>query len=131
MQRNSWTIMGHLGRDAQTAVTTGGKAVAKFAVAVNEGWKDTEGVWQERTTWVRVECWGSTYHYGGTLKEGQKVQVEGRYRKDAWVQDGKEREGCTLVARSILLLAKSDTSDIEGVGADDELPMPEGEMHTV
>ena len=49
MIKNSWTILGTLGRDAHTAVTTSGKAVANLSVAVKEGRKDTEGVWHETT----------------------------------------------------------------------------------
>lgn len=82
MIKNSWTIIGNLGRDAQTAVTTSGKAVANLSVAVNEGRKDNDGVWHETTQWVKVECWATVYKYASRLRKGQPVLIEGRFRAD-------------------------------------------------
>ena len=121
MIKNSWTIIGNLGRDAQTAVTTSGKAVANLSVAVNEGRKDNDGVWHETTQWVKVECWATVYKYASKLRKGQKVLIEGRFRADTFTQEGKERQSYTLVARSILLLAQSDDSEIEGVSTSPEM----------
>ena len=128
--KNSWTIIGNLGKDAQTAVTPGGKAVANLRVAVNEGRKDNDGVWHERTQWVRVECWASVYQYASRLRKGQKVLVEGRHRDESFTVDGKERTVSVLVARSILLLANSPDSEIEGVSINPEMTSAaeEGEL---
>lgn len=121
MIKNSWNIIGNLGKDARTAVTTSGKAVANLSVAVNEGRKDQDGVWHETTQWVKVECWGAVYKYASRLRKGQTVLVEGRFRPDTFTYEGKEREDHTLVARSILLLAPSEISEIEGVSTNPEM----------
>jgi len=119
--KNNWKIIGNLGKDAQTAVTGSGKAVANLSVAVNEGRKDSDGVWHETTQWVKVECWGTVYKYASRLRKGQSVLIEGRLRVDSFTYEGKERQGITNVARSILLLAPSENSEIEGVSTDPEM----------
>ena len=121
MIKNSWTIIGNLGKDAQTAVTRSGKAVANLSVAVNEGRKDNDGVWHETTQWVKVECWAAVYKYASRLRKGQSVMVEGRFRAETFTQENKERESHTLVARSILLLAPSENSEVEGVSTNPEM----------
>jgi single-strand DNA-binding protein len=132
MKRNRWEIMGHLGADARTGVTNGGKAVANLSVAVNEGFKGEGGVWQERTLWVQVECWGRSYHYASNLKKGEMVSVEGKLKITApYEQDGIQKQGFVLVTDSIFPLKKGDTTnDIEGVEPD-ELPAPDTSFHTL
>jgi single-stranded DNA-binding protein len=64
---------------------------------------------------------GTVYKYASKLRKGQKVLIEGRFRADTFTQEGKERQGYTNVARSILLLAQSDDSEIEGVSTNPEM----------
>src|ERR1700682_85299 len=52
---NKVTLIGHLGRDAETAYTASQTAVTKFSVATNRRWKDQQsGEWKEETNWTNV-----------------------------------------------------------------------------
>ena len=55
---NKVTLIGHLGRDAETAYTASQTAVTKFSVATNRRWKDqASGEWKEETNWTNVVLW--------------------------------------------------------------------------
>jgi single-strand DNA-binding protein len=55
---NKVILIGHLGRDAETAYTASQTAVTKFSVATNRRWKDqATGDWKEETDWTRVVLW--------------------------------------------------------------------------
>src|SRR5580698_9147880 len=55
---NKVILIGHLGRDAETAYTASQTAVTKFSVATNRRWKDQQtGEWKEETNWTNVVMW--------------------------------------------------------------------------
>tara|TARA_R110002095_G_scaffold203973_1_gene186396 strand:- start:234 stop:575 length:342 start_codon:yes stop_codon:yes gene_type:complete len=50
---NKWKFFGHLGNNATESLSNGNK-ILNFSVAINRGYYDQAGNWQERTQWVRV-----------------------------------------------------------------------------
>ena len=54
MNLNQLTIIGFLGRDAETKQLPNGPAVIKFSVATTKSWKDDKGEWKDRTQWHTV-----------------------------------------------------------------------------
>ena len=71
---NKVILIGHLGRDAETAFTASQVAVVKFSVATSRRWKDqATGDWKEETNWSNVVFWRGenvapfVYHSKGTL----------------------------------------------------------------
>ena len=55
---NKVILVGHLGRDAETAYTASQIPVTKFSVATSRRWKDQQsGEWKEETNWTNVVLW--------------------------------------------------------------------------
>ena len=72
----------------------GGRRMARFRVAVDTGYKDDTGQWQERADWVNVVTFRDrlierleTAH---GLK-GRMVFVDGRLRSRSYDKDGETR----------------------------------------
>ena len=77
---NKVILIGHLGRDAETAYTASQVAVTKFSVATNRRWKDQQsGEWKEETDWSRVVLWrGENLAYRARISEdGDPDQMAG------------------------------------------------------
>ena len=51
---NKVLLIGRLGQDPEVRHTQGGRAVATFSIATNEGWRDKEGNQQEEQTGTTV-----------------------------------------------------------------------------
>ena len=88
---NKVILIGHLGRDAETAYTASQVAVTKFSVATNRRWKDqATGEWKEETDWSRVVLWRGE-NVAPYLTKGTQVYVEGRLQTRSYDdKDGKK-----------------------------------------
>ncbi|MGH9557599.1 MAG: single-stranded DNA-binding protein [Bryobacteraceae bacterium] len=103
---NKVILIGHLGRDAETAYTPAQVPVTKFSVATNRRWKDQQtGEWKEETDWTRVVLWRSE-NLAQYLTKGKQVYVEGRLQTRSYDdKDGKKVYATEVVADDVILLS--------------------------
>jgi len=121
---NKVILIGHLGRDAETAYTASQTAVTKFSVATNRRWKDQQsGEWKEETNWTNVVLWRGE-NVAPYLTKGKQIYVEGRLQTRSYDdKDGKKVWTTEVVAEDVILLGGRG----EG-GAPDEMSQePRGE----
>jgi len=102
---NKVILIGHLGRDAETAYTASQVAVTKFSVATNRRWKDqATGEWKEETDWSRVVLWRGE-NVAPYLTKGTQVYVEGRLQTRSYDdKDGKKVWATDVIAEEVILL---------------------------
>jgi len=102
---NKVILIGHLGRDAETAYTASQTAVTKFSVATNRRWKDQQtGEWKEETNWSNVVMWRGE-NVAPYLTKGKQVFVEGRLQTRSYDdKDGKKVWTTEVVAEDVILL---------------------------
>ena len=102
---NKVILIGHLGRDAETAFTASQTAVTKFSVATNRRWKDqATGDWKEETNWTNIVLWRSE-NLAQYLTKGKQVYVEGRIQTRSYEdKDGKKVYATEVVAEDVILL---------------------------
>src|SRR5215467_7439301 len=102
---NKVILIGHLGRDAETAYTASQTAVTKFSVATNRRWKDqSTGDWKEETNWTNVVLWRGE-NISPYLLKGTQVYVEGRLQTRSYDdKDGKKVWTTEVVAEDVILL---------------------------
>ena len=98
---NQVFLMGNLTRDPQLRKLPSGTSVADLGLAVNEKYKDKEGNWVERPTYVDNVVWGRTAeNCAEFLKKGSPVLVEGKLQLDQWETDTGEKRSKLLVRAS-------------------------------
>ena len=104
---NKVILIGHLGRDAETAYTASQTAVTKFSVATNRRWKDQQtGEWKEETNWTNVVLWRGE-NVAPYLTKGKQVFVEGRLQTRSYDdKDGKKVWTTEVVAEDVILLER-------------------------
>jgi single-strand DNA-binding protein len=102
---NKVILIGHLGRDAETAYTASQTAVTKFSVATNRRWKDQQtGEWKDETNWTNVVLWRGE-NVAPYLTKGKQVYVEGRLQTRSYDdKDGKKVWVTEVVAEDVILL---------------------------
>src|SRR5271154_6971542 len=102
---NKVLLIGHLGRDAETAYTASQIALTKFSVATNRRWKDqATGEWKEETNWTNVVLWRGE-NVAPYLTKGKMVFVEGRLQTRSYDdKDGKKVWTTEVVAEDVILL---------------------------
>ena len=61
MNLNQLTIIGFIGRNAETKSLPSGTPVIKFSVATTRSWKDEKGEWKDKTQWHNVVAFGQGF----------------------------------------------------------------------
>ena len=102
-------IIGRLGKDC-IVNTVSGKNVINFSVAHSEKYKDSQGVQQEKTTWVDCAYWTDRTAVAQYLTKGTQVFTEGTPEIRTFTrQDGTGGASLSLRVREVQLLGgKSD-----------------------
>ncbi len=102
-------VIGRLGKDC-VVNTVNGKNVINFTVAHSEKYKDSQGINQEKTTWVDCAYWTDRTAISPYLVKGTQVYVEGNPEVRSFTrQDGTGGASLSLRVRDVQLLgSKAD-----------------------
>lgn len=97
-------VIGNLGKDC-VVNTVNGKNVINFTVAHTEKYKDSQGVQQEKTTWVDCAYWTDRTAVAQYLTKGKQVYVEGQPEARSFQRnDGTPGSSLSLRVREVQLL---------------------------
>ena len=129
--KNRITLIGFLGKDAETRFTANGTAHTRFSLATNVSWKDkASGEYKTRTEWHQIVVWGKFGEWAGSLKKGAYIEAEGELRYREFQTKGSDAKvrAAEIHAISILTLDRAEKTEHEGENAatesdgDDALP---------
>ncbi|MFO0703837.1 MAG: single-stranded DNA-binding protein [Patescibacteria group bacterium] len=111
---NKVMLLGNLTRDPQVKYTTGGTAVATFAVATNRTWTTNEGQTKEDVQYHNIVAWSKLAELvGKLLTKGRKVYLEGRLTTRRFTdKNGQERSVTEVVMDDFIVF--SDGRKAEG-----------------
>ena len=100
---NQVTLVGSVGKDAETQFIGENSQVAKFGLATNRSYKDKAGEKQTKTEWHNIEVWGESAKFAGQfVKKGQLLLVTGEIRYEKFDdKDGKPQQRTKIVANKI------------------------------
>ncbi len=110
---NKVILIGNLGRDPETRMTTDGRAVCNISVATTKSWRDRgTNEQKERTEWHRVVFFNRLAEIAGEyLRKGSKIYLEGELQTRDWERDGQKHYTTEIVAREMQMLdSKGDAS---------------------
>lgn len=120
---NKVILAGNLTRDPELRYTPNGKAICKFALAINRNWTSETGEKKEETTFVDIDAFGRQAEViAQYMKKGRPFLVEGRLRLDQWddKQTGQKRSRLGVVLESFSFLGSGRGED--GGNAPNPLP---------
>jgi single-strand DNA-binding protein len=118
--KNRVTLIGNLGQDPELKTIDGGRKVAHFTLATNDGFKNADGQKVSETTWHNIVAWnGLAETASNFLKKGREVAVEGRIVYRSY----EDKKGVTkniteIVLNDLVLLrnGKEHSKEEEGQG---------------
>ena len=90
---NKVMLIGNVGRDPETKITTTGTKKISFSLATSQKYKDAAGEYKEKTQWHNIVCWGKL----GDLVEkmvfkGSSLFIEGELSYRKWEdQNGQQK----------------------------------------
>ncbi|SFB93612.1 single-strand binding protein [Algibacter lectus] len=104
--KNKVQLIGNVGNAPEITNLESGKKVAKFSMATNEFYKDSEGEKQQDTQWHNIVAWGKIAEIVGKyVGKGKEVALEGKLTSRAYeTAAGEKRYVTEVVVDEILLL---------------------------
>ena len=93
-------MKGNLTKECEVSKTTKGVSVCNFSVATNENYGE-----QEFTTFIDCTAWRSCADYLGVYgKKGRRVRIDGRLRKNSYVdREGIKRYVTTVDVTDVMI----------------------------
>ena len=114
---NNCQFIGHIGNDPDIRTTGNGNKVANLSLGVTEKWKNKQGERQERTEWVRLNCFqeGLVGVIESYVKKGSKLFVSGKMSTRKWqTQDGQDKYSTEINIDKLVMLDGKDNRDNSG-----------------
>lgn len=116
---NRVILVGKLGKDPEMKViASSGRDVAKFTMATNEGYFDTNKVWKDITEWHSIVVFGPAAKKAEKFGKGDMVLVEGRIKSRKWTdKNNQERISFEIEAANLVMLEKKNREGGSGYSA--------------
>jgi single-strand DNA-binding protein len=127
---NKVILAGNLTRDPELRYTPSGTAIAKFGLAVNRKWKDSQtNEMREEVTFIDIDAFGKQAEtIGQYLKKGRPILLEGRLKLDQWddkqTQQKRSKLGVVLESFSFLDSGTREGGDFGGGAPAVSAPRP-------
>jgi len=122
--KNLVILTGFIGKDPQFKQLDGGKGVARFSLATDDGYYNDKNEWQPNTNWHTVIGWRKVAdQINKEIKKGQKVQVIGKLTSRTFdKQDGTKGYAVEVVANKVIRVwHEKGQTEIQ-----ETTPLPEG-----
>lgn len=114
---NQVVIIGRTTQDIECRYTANQKAVAKFTVAVDDGYGE-----KKRTNFINCVAFGSTAeNCEKFLPKGKKVAVQGHIQTGSYEKDGKKVYTTDVIAERVEFLEFTKPESVQ-----QEEPTPQG-----
>jgi single-strand DNA-binding protein len=106
--RNKVQLIGNLGNDPEIIALESGKKLAKFSLATNESYKDTDGNKQTKTDWHNLIAWNKTADIiEKYVTKGKEIAIEGKLTSRSYeTKEGEKRYVTEVVVNEVLMLSK-------------------------
>lgn len=104
--KNRVQLIGNLGNNPEVINTDSGKKLAKFSLATNETYKNSQGEKTTETQWHQVIAWNKTAEIVEKFAtQGKKVAVTGKLTNRSYEDSKGQKKYITeVVAQEILFL---------------------------
>jgi len=109
--RNTVRLIGRLGGEPEVVTFDSGRTLARFTMATQDRYKDSNGEWKENTQWHNISAWGKTAdRVKNLLQKGQEIILEGKLVNQNYETKSGEKRFSTVVEASefIILSAKNN-----------------------
>ena len=115
---NKVILMGNLVADPEIKTLPSGTLTARFSVAVNERYKNSEGEFVEEAHFFDVDVFGRQAEIAREyLGKGLPVFVEGSLRQNRWeTEDGQKRSKIRVRCRRFIMMSRAGEPPVAAHG---------------
>ncbi len=107
--RNSVNLIGHLGNDPEMKTFGENRRMARFSLATNDYYNDSEGKRVTETQWHNIVAWGKTAEIAEKLlNKGKEAAIQGKLVNRSYDdKEGNKHYVTEVVANEILVFGNN------------------------
>ena len=130
---NKCAFIGNVGK-IESKCLPNGDAVVNFSLAVNESYKNKDGVKVEHTEWINAVAFRKLGEIMAQyVQKGASIYIEGKLRTRKWQdKDGQDRYTTEIIADGMQMLgSRQDSGEVrerESAPAKPAAPKPAGDF---
>lgn len=112
-QLNEARVIGRAGKDAEVVTFQNGTRLVKINLGISKSYKDKEGNWQDKTTWMRITYSSSSdaaVDRVAGIRKGDELYVEGSLENNSYEKDGAKITSTEIRANNIQINRKDKDS---------------------
>ncbi|MBK7885092.1 MAG: single-stranded DNA-binding protein [Chitinophagaceae bacterium] len=110
--KNKVQLIGHVGNMPEIKITETGKKLARFSVATNESYRNTNGEKITETQWHTLIAWGKIAEVvEKLLQKGTEIAIEGKLINKSYIDKEGNKKYITEVQVNELLLLNNKSSN--------------------
>jgi len=109
--KNKVQLIGNLGNNPEIKTLDGGKKMAKFSIATNESYRNTNGEKVTETQWHNLIAWGKLAEIiEKYIIKGSEVAVEGKLTYRTYNdKDGNKKYFTEIQVNELLMLGEKSS----------------------
>ena len=108
-------ITGRLGKDPERHDTAQFKE-AKASIGVKNSFKDSDGQWQDVTTWYKIAFYNNLSDKAMKLEKGQEIFIDGKLSVKKYMKNGQEQTYTKIVVNDVIALSKAKSAKTQQAG---------------
>ncbi len=104
---NKVQLIGRMGMNPEVRSLENNRKMARFSIATDESYKDSDGKKVENTQWHNIVAWGNTAEFVEKyLKKGQLLALEGKLVSSSYTdKEGNKRFSTDVHANEFMILS--------------------------
>lgn len=101
--KNKVQLIGRMGMNPELNTLPTGTKMTKFSLAVNEGYKNSQGEFVKQTFWFNLVAWGKTAEaIVKNFEKGSEVAIEGKLQSHEYAdKEGIKRRTIDILVSQI------------------------------
>ena len=89
---NTVNLIGRIGKDIELKYLPSGNAVASFAIAIDQSYKDKNGQKVDKTSWIDIVAFRGAETINQFFAKGDRIGIQGELDQQTWQdQQGNKR----------------------------------------
>lgn len=118
--KNKVQLIGNLGNAPEVRETENGKKLARFSIATNQSYRNSNGEKVTETTWHQLIAWGAIADIAEKyLNKGSEVAIEGKLVNRNYLdKEGVKRFITEIQVNELLLLGSKASAKVEELSTD-------------
>ena len=106
---NTVNLIGRIGKDIELKYLPSGTAIASFAIAIDQSYKDKNGQKVDKTSWIDIVAFKGAETINQYFTKGDRIGIQGELDQQTWQdQQGNNRSKVVVKCERFFFIERKE-----------------------